>query len=134
MATEHVLDAHTLIWFHAGSPRLGAEARRVLNDPASALVLPAIALAEACWAVGKGRFPGIGAEDILRAVDADPRMTVWPLTRDIVAKTLELPAGMEMHDRQIVATVLVLTEQGRAAALLTQDESIVKSGLVAVVW
>jgi predicted nucleic acid-binding protein len=134
VATEYVIDAHALIFFHAGGARLGPEARRVMEDPKSVLVLPAIALAEACWVLTKKRVLGVHANDVLQAVDADPRVSIASLTRDIVAATLSFPPGLEMHDRQIVATVQAIIGQGRSAALLTQDDAIVKSGLVPVVW
>ena len=39
-----------------------------------------------------------------------------------------------MHDRQIVATALVLASKGDIVQLLTCDQNIVVSGLVAIVW
>jgi PIN domain nuclease of toxin-antitoxin system len=48
---EHVVGAHALIWMLEGNPRLGANARAVFTDPASRLLVPVIALAEACWVV-----------------------------------------------------------------------------------
>lgn len=46
-------------------------------------------------------------------------MTVIPLDRTILEKTLTLTDINEMHDRQIVATALVLIDQGESVALLT---------------
>ena len=43
MGNELALDAHTLIWFLGGNPRLGSRARAAMQDPASALYLPIIA-------------------------------------------------------------------------------------------
>jgi PIN domain nuclease of toxin-antitoxin system len=54
-AREYVVDAHTLIWYVADSPRLGAHAGAAMDDPSSVLLVPVIALAEACWAVERGR-------------------------------------------------------------------------------
>jgi PIN domain nuclease of toxin-antitoxin system len=48
---KYVVDTHALIWFLAGSPRLGVNAASVLSDPASELILPATVLAEICWIV-----------------------------------------------------------------------------------
>ncbi len=39
-----------------------------------------------------------------------------------------------MHDRQIAATALVLANKGNAVQLLTCDQNITESGLVAIVW
>jgi len=49
MASEFVVDAHALIWFLEGNARLGQAAKLAMEDPSSALHLPIIALAEACW-------------------------------------------------------------------------------------
>jgi PIN domain nuclease of toxin-antitoxin system len=47
MAHKYVLDSHALVWHLEGNPRLGPQAKKVIDDPASNLVLPIIALAEA---------------------------------------------------------------------------------------
>jgi hypothetical protein len=57
-----------------------------------------------------------------------------PLTRAILDRILVLIAINEMHDRQIVATALVLADQGESVALLTRDENIRDAGLVPVIW
>jgi len=134
MANEHVLDAHALVWFLEGNPRLGKNARTVMQDPASVLYLPIIALAEACWTVEHGRtaIPSVAA--LLTDVDADPRIVVIPLDRPILDLSLTLGALSEMHDRQITATALHLARAGAAVPLLTVDANITASGLVPVVW
>ncbi|BAZ16639.1 hypothetical protein NIES4071_85170 [Calothrix sp. NIES-4071] len=40
----------------------------------------------------------------------------------------------EMHDRQIVATAMVLEQQGEKVALLSCDQNITASGLVTIIW
>src|SRR4051794_25792375 len=100
---KHVTDAHSVVWFVEGNARLGPNAQAVLADPHAEFILPAIALAEACWVVERGRtsIPSVAA--LLAAVDSDPRFTLFPLDRAVIDKTHSLPA-LEMHDRQIVAT------------------------------
>jgi PIN domain nuclease of toxin-antitoxin system len=134
MANEHVLDAHALVWFLEGNPRLGASARAVIQDPASVLYLPVIALAEACWTVehGKSAIPSVAA--LLADVDADPRVVLVPLDRPILDVSLTLTALSEMHDRQIVATALHLALTHPSVPLLTRDRDITSSGLVPIVW
>jgi len=134
MATKNVVDTHALIWYLEGNPRIGPNAKAILDDPASELVLPIIALAEACWMVehGKSSIPTVG--DLLTAVDADPRVIVLPLDRTVLDKTLSLTAITEMHDRQIAATALVLADQGESVVMLTKDSNIRNSGLVSIVW
>ncbi len=74
---KYVVDTHALLWFLADSSRLSTAADTVLSDPGSDLVLPATALAEACWIVQRGRVP-LSVADVLSALDADPRFTIFP--------------------------------------------------------
>jgi hypothetical protein len=67
-------------------------------------------------------------------VDADPRLTLLPLDRDVLNIANTLITIGEMHDRQIVAAALLLARDGSPVALLTRDDDIRRSGLVPVVW
>ena len=133
MAVKHVVDTHAFLWYLAGSPQLGSSARSILQDPQSELFLPAITLAEACWIVERGRVP-LTVSDILAAIDNDPRITVLPLDRSVIERSNTLTAVGEMHDRQIVATALMMQSQGETVDLLTKDGNITASGLVPTVW
>lgn len=134
MGNEYALDAHAMVWFIGANPRLGAGARAALQDPGNRLYLPIIALAEACWAVARGKtsIPSVAA--LLAAVDADSRLVVVPLDRAILDRSLTLSAISEMHDRLIVATALHLAGAASNVPLLTCDRDITSSGLVPVVW
>jgi PIN domain nuclease of toxin-antitoxin system len=92
MATKHVVDTHTLVWFLEGNPRLGANVKAVLEDADTELVLPVIALAEACRIIEHGRTSIPTVEDFLAAVDADPRVILVPLDRAVLDKTLAITA------------------------------------------
>jgi PIN domain nuclease of toxin-antitoxin system len=133
VAVIYVLDTHALLWFLTGSPRLGPGARAVLEDHNVRLVLPVIALAEACWLIERGRV-SLTAEQLLSAIDQDPRIELVALDRDLVARTVSLTTVGEMHDRQIVAVAVLLRERGSAACVLTRDENITASGVVPVLW
>ncbi|MTJ10622.1 BrnT family toxin [Anabaena sp. UHCC 0204] len=52
---KYVLDTHALIWFLEGNLKLGANAKTILSDSDSELVIPATTLAEAVWIVERGR-------------------------------------------------------------------------------
>ena len=135
MANEYVLDAHALVLFLEGNPRLGSNARAAMQDSASALYLPVIALAEACWVIERGRtsIPSVAA--FLTDIDADPRIVLVPLDRAILDLSLSLTPIAEMHDRQIVATALHLAAQiGSSVPLLTCDRDITASRLVPIIW
>ena len=134
MADRNILDAHSLIWYIGKNPRLGANARFVMNDRASRLFLPIIALAEACHVVARDRTAIPSVADLLADVDADPRITIVPLDRAILDISLSLASVGEMHDRLIVATTLWLAGSGESVALLTCDGNITASGLVPIIW
>ena len=134
MATKYVVDTHALVWFLEGNPRLSLRARAVLEDQHSELVIPVIALAEACWMIEHGRTSIPTVDAFLETVDADPRIVVAPFDRVVLGKTLPLTAIVEMHDRQIVATALLLSDQGETVAVLTKDTNMRSSGLVSVIW
>jgi predicted nucleic acid-binding protein len=122
-----------LLWFLARDPRLGPAAQAILSASDSELILPATVLAEACWIV-EHRNVTLTVSDVLAALDADPRLSIVPVTRDIIERCSGLSTIAEMHDRQIVATTLLLIEAGEPAALLTRDVNITTSGLVPVIW
>jgi PIN domain nuclease of toxin-antitoxin system len=134
MANEYALDAHALVWFLEGNPRLGNAARAAMQDPASVLYRPLIALAEACWAVGRGRTSIPSVASLLADVDADPRLVLVPLDRAILDISLTLVPIAEMHDRLIAATALHLARAGAPVPLLTCDRNITRSGVVPIVW
>jgi len=134
MATKYVVDTHALVWFLEGNPRLGANAKAILESEDSELVVPVIALAEACWIIEHGRTSILAPADFLSAVDADPRVTVISLDRSVLDKTLAITAIEEMHDRQIVATALLLIDRMETAAVLTKDANIHNSGLIPTIW
>lgn len=133
MAIRYIIDTHTLLWYIANNPLLGSNAGLVLDDPGSILVLPAIALAEACFIIERGKV-SLTLADLLSAIDSDLRITFIPLDRAIIERTATLTTIGEMHDRQIVATALILVEQGETVAVLTKDNNITTSGVVPVVW
>lgn len=133
MTIRHIIDTHTLLWYVTDDPLLGKNAGIILDDQASNLVLPAIVLAEACFIIERGKVK-LALSLLLAAIDSDPRLTFVPLDRNIIERTTSLTSIIEMHDRQIVATALVLAQNGDTVAVLTKDNNITSSGLVPVVW
>ncbi len=131
---KYVVDTHILVWFLEDNPKLSEAADAVLSDAASQLVLPAIALAEAVWIVGQGKTDITSVASLWEAVSRDPKIEVYPLNQAVIARTLKLSAINEMHDRQIVATALVIQDSGEEVALLTCDRNITASNLVPVIW
>ena len=114
MTTRYVVDTHALVWFLKENPRLGSNAKTVLQDSRSELVIPIIVLAEACWMIERGKTSIPSSGVFLDAIDADPRVSVMPLDWTVLRKTSPLTSIAEMHDRQ--------------------DANIRDSGLVPVIW
>jgi PIN domain nuclease of toxin-antitoxin system len=134
MAYRHVLDTHALVWYLEGNPRLGQDAKAVMDDPGSNLVLPIIALAGAAFIVERGRTGIPDVRSLLDAILADPRIEIYPLNWDVFQHTLAATAVPEMHDRQIVATALHLRSLDYTVSILTKDSTIAASALVPVAW
>jgi PIN domain nuclease of toxin-antitoxin system len=133
MPGVYIVDTHALLWYLGDSERLGAGADAALSDLGNRLVVPAIALAEACWIIERGRV-AVSLPDLLGELDADSRISVQPLDRAIIERSAGLSAIAEMHDRQTVATALVLQDQVGDVAVITRDGNITDSGLVRAVW
>jgi PIN domain nuclease of toxin-antitoxin system len=131
---QYVIDTHALIWFFEDNPRLSLPVKAVLADPDSQLILPAIALAEAVWIVDRGKTTIPSATALLTAVLDDSRIRIYPLDQTVVERTVLLASINEMHDRQIVATGLVLQDQGQAVTLLTCDRNITASQVIPILW
>ncbi|MDY7015836.1 MAG: PIN domain-containing protein [Cyanobacteriota bacterium] len=131
---KYVIDTHALIWFLEGHQKLGLQAKAILSNSTSQLILPAIALAEAVWIVERGKtsIPSVNA--LLNAINNDPRIAIYPLDRTVINRTISLSTIDEMHDRQIVATAMILQNQGEAVTLLSCDRNIIASGTISVIW
>ena len=134
MAIKHIVDTHALIWYLESNTRLGKAAQAVLDDKASELILPLIALAEAVDIVEKGRTKLPNVPTLLNRVLHDPRIRLQPLSLNILQVSLTAPTVPEMHDRLIVAAGLFLQNQGEQVAILTRDVSIVTAALLPIVW
>lgn len=133
MASKFVLDAHALIWYLEGNRRLSNAARKIVDDPASDLILPVIALAEAAHIISKGRTEIASADVLLDRIERDRRFEIYPLTKEVLKTSLHI-ALPEMHDRLIVATAIYLGTLEQEVSLVTCDANITSSGLVATIW
>ncbi|MDQ3701288.1 MAG: PIN domain-containing protein [Chloroflexota bacterium] len=123
-----------MVWYLEGNPRLGSRAKLILDDAAADLVLPLIALAEAAYIVERGRTSLSCVTDLLERVEADRRITVSPITWDVLRQSLSAIDIPEMHDRLIVGTAMHLQQSGHTVVLLTKDTTIAMSRRAAVLW
>jgi PIN domain nuclease of toxin-antitoxin system len=129
-----VLDTHALVWHQEGNPRLGPQAKQIIDDPTSSLVLPIIALAEAAYIVEHRRTAIPTVSDLIRSVSADLRISILPLTWEVFQESLAASVVPEMHDRLIVGSALHLQSLGETICLLTKDASIITARLVTTLW
>lgn len=134
MSIRYVVDAHALIWYLESNAKLGARAKAILDDAASDLVLPVIALAEAAYVVNKGKTSIPDAPTLFNRVESDNRFEVYPLSFEVLQESLNALSVPEMHDRLIVATGLHLRKQGNSISILTKDTDISDSALLPIVW
>lgn len=134
MTDRQILDAHALVWYLEGNPRLGAQAKACIDDPSAVLILPIIALAEAAWVIEHRRSSIPSVTTLLERVQADPRISVASLTLDILALSLTLQPLPELHDRLIVATALSIRNSGVSVAILTRDGAITSADIVQCIW
>ena len=131
---KYVVDTHALLWFLMGSSQLSDRAKSILEDANNQLIIPAIVLAEAIWITRHKKALAITSQAVMAAMNADSRIEIYPLNLAVIERTMKAEAIKEMHDRQIVSTVLVLQEAGEEVALVTCDRNIVESALVSTVW
>jgi PIN domain nuclease of toxin-antitoxin system len=134
MAHKYVLDTHALVWHLEGNPRLGPQAKKVIDDPLSNLILPIIALAEAAYIVEHGRTAIPTVSDLLGSVFADLRISIYPMNWEVLQESLNATVLPEMHDRLIVGSALYLQSLGDTISLLTKDSSIIAARLVTTLW
>lgn len=134
MATRYILDTHALIWHLEGNGLLGAEAKRIIGEPSSELVLPVIAFAEAMFIVEKGRSAIPSVQDLLADVTSDKRIDIYPLTAGILEESSSLTVIPEIHDRLIAATGVYLQNLGEIVEVITKDKEITASSILPVCW
>ncbi len=136
MANKYVLDTHTLVWYLESNPRLGHQAKAIMDLFDSEMIVPIIVLAECGFLIEKRRISIPSIHDILNAVLADNRIEILQLTWNIFERTLS-PEGLripELHDRFIVSTGLYLQDNGHTVAILTRDQSIIDANVLPVIW
>ena len=128
---RYILDTHALLWHLSNEARLGANAKRILDDSRALLIVPVLVLAEAKHAADRKRLP-IAFERVLQAVLASPRITVFPMDLYTVHY---LSSQLDIHDSIIVATALYCREFfDDEVAILTNDIAITESGLAPTIW
>jgi PIN domain nuclease of toxin-antitoxin system len=126
-----LLDTHAWIWWASQSPKLSAAAQEAIANE-TGVGVAAISCWEAAMLVDKGRLKldrdvGLWVEQAA----ALPKVVVLALTPQIAVASVRLPPGFhgDPADRMIMATA-----RQYGVPVVTKDERIRKSGLVATIW
>jgi PIN domain nuclease of toxin-antitoxin system len=128
---KHIIDTHAYIWLLAGDKRLSFTAKSILDNPASELFLPTLALAEIHYGHLRARH-GISREQALSFAQSAVNLELLPL--DLLSITL-LPDQLDIHDGIIVAAGLSLKQRtGDEVGIISVDSKIIASGILTVVW
>ena len=96
---RYVLDTHALLWHLSRGARLGADAKRILNDPRALLIVPVLVLAEAKHAADRKRLP-ITFERVLQSILVSPRLTVFPMDLYTIQLSFKPARYSRQHHRR----------------------------------
>jgi PIN domain nuclease of toxin-antitoxin system len=114
-----------------GCAPIGVQAAAILTqvDQGNAeLLIPAIVVAELIFTIERRKLP-INFPLLLPRWQANPAITIIPLTVDVLLLMRTVTTIPEMHDRLIACEAFL-----RKATLITVDRSIVTSKFVPTVW
>jgi len=127
-----LLDTHVLIWMASEPKRLSKKARDAIRDARqkTGVAVAAITLWELARLAENGRIQVVGSvESFVR--ETATRVIVKPMTPEIVALAVRLPAGFpkDPADRLIAGTAIV-----EGVPLVTEDERIRPTKVVQTIW
>jgi len=127
-----LLDTHVLIWMASEPKRLSKKARDAFRDARqkTGVAVAAITLWELARLAENGRIQVVGSvESFVR--ETATRVIVKPMTPEIVALAVRLPAGFpkDPADRLIAGTAIV-----EGVPLVTEDERIRPTKVVQTIW
>jgi len=129
-----VLDTHILVWWVSGSGRLSVRARRAIEQGLrrSPAIVSTISLLEIATAVRRCRLElALPLDQWMADLRALPELQFQPVSFEIaaLAGSFDEATPGDPADRIIVATALT-----SRAKLVTADERLRGSALVATVW
>lgn len=123
-----VLDTHIVV--HAANAALDARRTRLLDDPASELLISAVTLWELTKLVELGHLVvSDGFPRFMRALCSHPRYRVVPYDAELMVELLAV--APKMH-KDPADQVIVATARTQSAKLMTNDTRIRRSKLVEV--
>jgi PIN domain nuclease of toxin-antitoxin system len=133
---SNIVDTHTLLWYLQADKKLGVQAKNILQNPKSRLIIPLIVLAEAQIIISKNRTNITSFSDLWQDIKADKRIEIYEITLEIFQRSLQPDAQKvpELHDRLIVSTGLYLQDLGHNVVILTKDTLIVEANVLPIIW
>ncbi|MBI3013459.1 MAG: PIN domain-containing protein, partial [Candidatus Tectomicrobia bacterium] len=129
--TTYIADTHSLVWYLGSPPRLGPFARHAFAEAVASrarIIIPVIVLAEIIFAVERGKIRA-DVPQLIHSIRSASYFRVVPLRLVTILRLQTLTEIPEMHDRILVAETLA-----RKASLITRDQAITNSRIVATVW
>lgn len=127
---DYVTDTHSLVWYFTEDVKLSRNAGEAFEGTIKegTIIIPAVVLAELMFIAKKGKI-NLTFEETIARIEECENFDIAPLDIDILKVADKIEMSMEMHDRVIVATAIY-----HEAVLITRDERIKKSGVVATIW
>lgn len=129
---KHVLDTHVVVRWYLDSPKLSKVHRRILQDAEKRKVrvgLSAISLWEIAKLVEMRKLRLVQSlDECLANMETSPFIDVLPLTASIATESTRLGARAP---RDPADQLVIATARCHGSVLLTEDEVIVDSELVA---
>lgn len=134
MSPRFLLDTHVVVRWLATPEKLSIEQRRVLREAvrrSELLGVSAITLLEIAILFGEGSTrSNIEVGELLGELDSNPAFQILPLSIDVASEIAALGSLLrDPADRAIVATARV-----RQLRLISSDQRIIESNLVATVF
>jgi PIN domain nuclease of toxin-antitoxin system len=129
-----VADTHTALWHLFNDPRLSADARRFIDEAATArrkIVISSISMAELLYLVEKGRLPQAAYDELAESL-ADPEHVfaeaVFTIAIVQSMRQISRTEVPDMPDRMIAATAVYFD-----VPVLSRDRHILSAN-VKTVW
>jgi PIN domain nuclease of toxin-antitoxin system len=129
---NYLVDTHVLVWWLTGDARLEASKRHHLNAEVRASTqvgLSDFSLWEIAMLASRGRLRTTGSIDaFLRDLTLHPGIQVIAIDDRIAADSVTLP---ESFPRDPADRIIAASARTRGLTLVTQDDAILRSGVVA---
>lgn len=117
-----LLDTNVLIWFLAGAPRIGAEARRQIELDAETVVVSAVSVFEIATKAAIGKLP---APPDLAGLISRSGFDALSVTMAHAERVRDLP----LHHRDPFDRLLVAQAQTEGLTLMTSDRELARYDL-----